>query len=205
MNKKISDTFMKASQVYSSCCKSAKSFFLPLLMLLAASIVLSSCSEKTEPYMGGRGYFKVPRTKTLTKILSPEEGELEIPLEGKESETVIPIVVISVSSNLLANEKMWNDYEKYGWLLQTDKVYQAAGYSSYPNTLDMKYQLDWVKCSSYKESNSIHGVLKVKYDKNTTDKCRFMTIYLENEDEGFLDLIQMPEDGTGVTKEYQPE
>ena len=77
--------------------------------------------------MGGRGYFKVPRTKTLTKILSPEEGELEIPLEGKESETVIPIVVISVSSNLLANEKMWNDYEKYGWLLQTDKVYQAAG------------------------------------------------------------------------------
>ena len=184
--------------------KSVKSILFLVGLLIACGMFITSCSEELVDKRDG-GYFRTFGGKTLIRNISAEEGVMQIPLHGTKTESVIPIVTISTGDGLVGNEHLWDDYERYGWLLRPATVYKTAGYSSYPNTLDMEYQFEWVKCASYKYPGSAEGVLQVKYEKNTGTELRIITVYLRNEDEGCLLLVQMPEDETDAADENQPE
>ena len=204
MNKRISDTYMKSSPVYSFRRKSAKSILFLIGLLLAEGLLVTSCSEEWDGDKA-QGYFQTLGSKAEFLDVSAEAGEMQISLTGTETESVVPIVSIATGRELMGSEHLWDDYEKYGWMLQPATVYKGAGYSSYPNTLDMEYQFDWVKCATYEYPGSTKGVLQVKYEKNTGTEPRTITVYLRNEDEGYLVLTQWPEDETDAVDDNQPE
>lgn len=204
MNNRVCDSVVMSAGAYSSRRKSAKSILFLIGLLLAEGLLVTSCSEEWDGDMA-QGYFQTLGSKAKFLDVSAEAGEMQISMCGTETESVIPIVSIAIGRELMGSEHLWDDYEKYGWMLQPATVYKAAGYSSYPNTLDMEYQFEWVKCASYKYPGSSKGVLQVKYEKYTGTEPRTITIYLRNEDAGFLVLTQWPENGTEAADENQPE
>lgn len=204
MNNRVCDSVAMSAGAYSSRCKSAKSILFLIGLLLAEGLLVTSCSEEWDGDKA-QGYFQTLGSKAKFLDVSAEAGEMQMSMWGTETESVIPIVSIAIGRELMGSEHLWDDYEKYGWMLQPATVYKAAGYSSYPNTLDMEYQFEWVKCASYKYPGSSKGVLQVKYEKYTGTEPRTITIYLRNEDAGFLVLTQWPEDGVYAADENQPE
>lgn len=204
MNNRVCDSVVMSAGAYSSRCKSAKSILFLIGLLLAEGLLVTSCSEEWDGDKA-QGYFQTLGSKAEFLDVSAEAGEMQISLTGTETESVVPIVSIAIGRELMGSEHLWDDYEKYGWMLQPATVYKGAGYSSYPNTLDMEYQFDWVKCATYKYPRSTKGVLQVKYEKNTGTEPRTITIYLRNEDAGFLVLTQWPEDGVYAADDNQPK
>ena len=182
MNKRISDTYMKSSPVYSFRRKSAKSILFLIGLLLAEGLLVTSCSGEWDGDKA-QGYFQTLGSKAEFLDVSAEAGEMQISLTGTETESVVPIVSIAIGRELMGSEHLWDDYEKYGWMLQPATVYKGAGY--YPG--------------------STKGVLQVKYEKNTGTEPRTITVYLRNEDEGYLVLTQWPEDETDAVDDNQPE
>lgn len=166
-------------------------YILTILGILSL-MGFSSCHDQ-EDYDEPIGYFKTPGGDMLPVIVSAEAGEIQISMEGTNTEKIIPIVFIADEEEKYHKTPyQWDVYEEEGTALIPSTVYKEAGYAEYPNSLDFGYRFQWATFSTYKPSGDHTGVLKIKYDENPTDQCRWIWVFLKNEKSGTLALMQEP-------------
>lgn len=171
--------------------KLLKSFLLGVLALVFF-IPATSCDDE-EDFDKCVGYFQTPAIPIMDLWFeNRESGSIDIPLKGKIGEEVIPIIWITDSQSKF-NMGTFNIYGgvKEG-VLYPKNVFEADGYSAYPNSLEYMYEFEWIKVSTYKKRGRSEGVLHLEYKANDSDQKRYAYIYLCNQDEGLLCLQQYP-------------
>lgn len=162
-------------------------------LALVCFIPTTSCDDDNIDCDKPMGYFQGPGIHVMDMWLDyNDSGSYDIQLKGKVGEKVIPIVWIT-DSDAKFNKATSNIYGgvEEGVLYPKD-VFEADGYSAYPNSLEYMYEFEWIKVSTYKKLGSTKGILHLEYKANDTDQTRYVYIYLRNQDEGLLCIQQYP-------------
>lgn len=156
------------------------------IAILSAALSLSSCSDKSnddEMIISDEcaGYFQTVMGTPYFDSYSYEAGVAEIQLTGSTNEEVIPITYITDDRDKYV--KASNQFATYndGSVIKASDVYTQAGYDSYPNSLDFTYHCLWADFSTYKETTSTHGVLRIAYEENPYNVERTLWLILKNQ------------------------
>ena len=168
---------------------------LLVISLCCMTMLVSGCSpDNPAEDLSSKivGYFGTPVTPTCYHSVDCKAGNVEFDMYGTTTESVIPIILITVDCKKLESTPRdeWETLHRDGTGYMPEVQYKAEGYDSYPNTLDYTYTFKWATFSTVKDSGDQHGILRVSYEANPYKISRQLVVYLENEDTGVLILQQ---------------
>lgn len=162
---------------------------LILVSFLLLLVTLGSCEDGYCPEPEVKEYqgYLVSRMPELPAVA----GSVDIELSCSRGESVIPIVVLTSSKPILSQPESWQSYEDTNLILLSERVFGQAGYDTYPNDIEFGYAFCWAKFSTYKYPGTDKGVLRVSWEENKTNAPRRIFVYLKNQKEEVLEVVQL--------------
>jgi hypothetical protein len=160
---------------------------LAKMIWIAASLMMVACgndnNEEPDPVPTPAIYSQSP--------LSISENGIDdtFTLNGASaSETAINIIGIATDKTAVskAQEDIWYDFNA----LDATTFYKAAGYASYPNTVDFLFEHKWIKVATEKHAGNREGKLRIVAEPNPYNKARACVVYLKNEQAQILEVVQ---------------
>mgnify|MGYP001029709680 FL=1 len=158
------------------------------LHLVLFMVAMCGCEQSPEPPEYSQLEIAPYTLPMSIELPSTEAGVMDVEFECKDgSEPVVPIHLVTTSLPILRQpaEKWWY-YAQGDLVLLPETIYQSAGYDSYPNDCDFVYSYKWVTLSTYKYSGSNKGVLRISWEKNSTDEYRRIFLLL-----GYTEMTEL--------------